>query len=643
MFRYLKSALLLSILFLFMIPPLKAETAERPYDVETNAEILVFGDVHGAYDELVSLLVEYGIIDENLNWTGKDKHLVSLGDLIDRGPRSRDVLDLMIRLQAQAPDSGGEVHVLLGNHEQMVMTGDRRYTVKADYEAFSPDEKESGYEDLKKKYLNDHNNEADTNLEEKFSKLFPPGYLALDKAFSPQGYIGKWLLDQPLILKINGTVFVHGGIPAEITDKTLKEINREGKKELELYLETAEKLKKAGVLPAYVDFYDRVTYLNEKARKLIEADPDINRNPKKRPGWFDDLIYLSDAQQADIFTGKGPLWCRTTARCHIFSESYRIEKFLKHVNARRVVIGHTPTPNRKVTERMDGMVIMLDTGMLKNYYRGQASLLSIDDEGPHVHYSGESGTMSPANEERSLSIKLSGMSDAELEDFLLHGEITEIERIGTGITRPKKITLKKGNKTINAVFKTSDSHPGMQFKKRYYRRSNNDADRYVYDVAAYRIDRLLDLQMVPVAVLREIDGKEGVLQYWVENSINERDRLKEEIELDGYCSKNQQYWLRIVFDILIFNEDRNLTNILWSKDDFMLMFIDHSRAFRVDDGRPRQYRKAPLYVSDLFSRKLKGLNIDNLTRELSHYLHPDQISSILKRRDLILRERKSPD
>ena len=84
---------------------------------------------------------------------------------------------------------------------------------------------------------------------------------------------------------------------------------------------------------------------------------------------------------------------------------------------------------------------------------------------------------------------------------------------------------------------------------------------YVYDVAAYKFDRLLDWQMVPTAVIAEVEGDEGALSDWVENAINERDREEKKVPFAGYCKKFDQYRMRFVFDILIYNEDRNLTNI----------------------------------------------------------------------------------
>jgi hypothetical protein len=106
-------------------------------------------------------------------------------------------------------------------------------------------------------------------------------------------------------------------------------------------------------------------------------------------------------------------------------------------------------------------------------------------------------------------------------------------------------------------------------------------------VAAYKLDRMLNLQLAPTAVVATVDGKEGVLQDWVNHAINERDRLENDIAFDGPCARLEQYRLRIVFDILIYNDDRNLTNIMWTKNDFMMMFIDHTRAFRSSTKRAK--------------------------------------------------------
>ena len=90
--------------------------------------------------------------------------------------------------------------------------------------------------------------------------------------------------------------------------------------------------------------------------------------------------------------------------------------------------------------------------------------------------------------------------------------------------------------------------------------------------------------------------------------------------------------------MLIYNEDRNLTNIIWTKKDFMLRFIDHTLAFRSTERRPKQYRKVKLRISDLVYEKVQALDDARLKSELAPWLHPRQIEALIARRDLILKE-----
>ena len=102
--------------------------------------VVAFADVHGAYDEVTALLKSVQVVDSDLRWTGGKTHLVSLGDLLDRGDDSRKVMDLLMRLQDEAATAGGRVHVLLGNHEAMNVLGDLRYVDPGEYSAFAGEE-----------------------------------------------------------------------------------------------------------------------------------------------------------------------------------------------------------------------------------------------------------------------------------------------------------------------------------------------------------------------------------------------------------------------------------------------------------------------------------------------------------------------
>ncbi len=71
--------------------------------------IVAIGDVHGDYDQFVSLLRTAGLIDGENKWTGGKTHLVQVGDVVDRGPASRKVMDLLMELEKQAKEAGGRV------------------------------------------------------------------------------------------------------------------------------------------------------------------------------------------------------------------------------------------------------------------------------------------------------------------------------------------------------------------------------------------------------------------------------------------------------------------------------------------------------------------------------------------------------
>src|SRR5262245_39148669 len=108
-------------------PPARAAQAEK------GAGVTAIGDVHGDLKTFRALLLKLGLIDGEERWAGGETHLVQTGDLLDRGPGSRQVLDLLMRLQEEAPASGGQVVVVLGNHEAMNVYGDLRYATREEF------------------------------------------------------------------------------------------------------------------------------------------------------------------------------------------------------------------------------------------------------------------------------------------------------------------------------------------------------------------------------------------------------------------------------------------------------------------------------------------------------------------------------
>ena len=150
-------------------PPTAAPPAAGP------ARVVAVGDLHGDPEAALDVLRLAGLVDAQGRWSGGQAVLVQTGDTTDRGPSSRAVLELMVRLQAEAAAAGGQVIALLGNHEVMNLTGDWRYVSEADLADFG-------------------------------------GEQARQQALSPQGELGRWLREQVAVAKVGDTVFVHGGV-----------------------------------------------------------------------------------------------------------------------------------------------------------------------------------------------------------------------------------------------------------------------------------------------------------------------------------------------------------------------------------------------------------------------------------------------
>src|ERR1700676_4363699 len=141
--------------FFTLVLALPAGTWARPTNVPAGPEsVVAIGDVHGDFDDFVTILRRTGLTDQQNHWTGGKTTFVQVGDQIDRGPKSREVMDLMMALEKEASQAGGRVVSLLGNHEVMNIMGDLRYVTPANYASFadsnSPQRQKSAYDDFVK-------------------------------------------------------------------------------------------------------------------------------------------------------------------------------------------------------------------------------------------------------------------------------------------------------------------------------------------------------------------------------------------------------------------------------------------------------------------------------------------------------------
>ena len=310
-------------------------------DIETSERIVVVADVHGAHDRFVAILRAAGLIDARERWSGGRATLVQTGDVLDRGADSRRTLDLLRRLEGEASQAGGRVHALLGNHETMRMLGDLRYVSAGEYAAFRTDESE----ELRERYYriavdraaSQAKTAAEPLSEETFRAGFlketPVGFVELVLAFGPDGEYGRWLREHDTMVKINGIVFVHGGISPAVALSELSEC----------------------------------AALNAAVRSELKAAP--TPTDAKEPA-----TRLTSRED-------GPLWYRGLAHESEAAFASQVDAILQKLNAGMIVVGHTVAPENRVRTRFGGRVVQLDTGMLDGSFfpGGRPSALEIRD------------------------------------------------------------------------------------------------------------------------------------------------------------------------------------------------------------------------------------------------------------------------
>jgi hypothetical protein len=609
--RFARAVVSLWLAIAILALPCGAAAQDSPYRVEGARRVVAFADVHGAYDALTALLRAQGIVDGALRWTGGDTHLVSLGDLVDRGADSRKVLDFLMRLEGEARTAGGAVHVVLGNHEVMNIVGDLHYVSAGEYAAFAGSEDDA----LREAAWSRAVEREPAALRADFDARFPPGYFAHRQAFSPSGTYGAWLLARPFVLVVNDTAFAHGGLPPLVAELGLDGANATLRAGLGAYLETWQSLQAAHPQAGPDDF-----------RKRPEA--------LAAAGAAGESATLAQLQDAPVFTTAGPTWYRGQALCHPFTEDQNLAKALARLGAARLVVGHTVTPTRRVSSRFDGRVIMLDTGMLAEAYQGRPAALVIEGGRVGASYADRPGELSPPEAlPRAVGPRPGVLDDDALAAWLATAEIVASEDLPAGITEPKRITLRKDGVEIRAVAKQLST----DFGAGHSTKSLNEGDRFEYDVAAYALDRLLGLDMIPVTVAREVDGHMSAVQFWIEGSINARQMIESKLTPEGWCPIEPQYNLMNVFDVLVHNTDRTQENLLLTRD-WNVVLIDHSRAFTLKQGPPRLLYQKPIELPPAFAARLAALDRAALERALKPWLHNRQIDALLKRRDRLVSE-----
>jgi len=226
------------------------------------------------------------------------------------------------------------------------------------------------------------------------------------------------------------------------------------------------------------------------------------------------------------------------------------------------------------------------------------------------------------------------LSDATIENFLLKANVIKKKTSKKGVTATIQATLSDGTLTHDAQIQTIDlsktvfeagAHTELNFK-----------DTYRFNIGAYRLARLLDMDNVPMSVKRRHDGKDAAFTWWIDDVMfDEEGRLKQKpVQGPDPTRTAQQNANRLVFDELIQNRDRNQGNLVWTKD-WKLWLIDHTRAFRLgkDLMKPDQLGR----VDGALLAKMRTLTIEAMTKSMGDVMQKDEMMAVLARRDKLVK------
>jgi hypothetical protein len=201
----------------------------------------------------------------------------------------------------------------------------------------------------------------------------------------------------------------------------------------------------------------------------------------------------------------------------------------------------------------------------------------------------------------------------EIEDFLRNAPFRRLEDVPVGVTRPLRGYFEPGGPVASAAWKLLP--PG---------RPNGYWESYKSEIAAYELDKLLGLGMVPPVVEKRHKGDRGAAVLWLEGV-----RSWKSVEAEAKPPKWNREAIRMkMFDNLIANIDRNAGNLLVDAD-WNLFLIDHSRAFVTDTKLRNELTRVDRELWD----RMRALDEPTLTAALGPWLDRGAIRAILKRRD----------
>jgi len=220
-----------------------------------------------------------------------------------------------------------------------------------------------------------------------------------------------------------------------------------------------------------------------------------------------------------------------------------------------------------------------------------------------------------------------------MEAFLLKARVLEVRDAGGGVTNSRRARFSDGQLTHDVHIQSVDvakpvfeagAHTEINFK-----------DSYRYNIAGYRLARLIGLSQVPMSVERSINGKLSAVTWWVDDvQMDEKERLKRQTMGPNPTRTSNQIQVMRIWDELIQNRDRNQGNVLWTSD-WTLWLIDHTRAFRVSKTllKPEQLVRCERGLLD----RLRALTEQSIADAVGDSLNKEERRAVLARRDLLVK------
>jgi len=368
-----------------LIVVLLASPAQSSFAANAPAESLIaIGDVHGDFDDFIVILQHAGLIDKQNHWAGGKSTFVQTGDLIDRGPKPREVLDLMMSLEREASKSGGRVVSLNGNHEMMNLMGDLRYVTPENYASFAQSNSEERRRSAYQEYATWRKGHAQLlaelpqpmeMTEAEWMARHPAGFIEHREAFGPNGSYGKWLREHSAVAEIGGVIFLHGGIHPSLAHLKIETINSHIRDEIKAFDTSKQYLQNEKVILPFFNLQEMTAVVQAELTAELKSRV---RSDQERQARLTEFLRYGDWLSVRT---DGPLWFRGYDQWSEEEGVAQVSKLLEAYKATHIAVGHTVQKGGRIRPRFGNRVFLIDTGMLSSYYPGgRASALEICDD-----------------------------------------------------------------------------------------------------------------------------------------------------------------------------------------------------------------------------------------------------------------------